>query len=308
MDRAAGFEPVGRGFKSLRARQIFSGACNSGPPKRSTLMKRVPFCWPIISAALLSVGVRGYGPPPAEQKMERQPIGRIESSATPVKFPSRVVGKHRAGTRAPLRSRSSESLFFEAIELELIVGTSGEVLSAKVMSGPPAFQQQAVAAAKSWKYRPFEKNGKAVTAQITDYLPILPPERRPRRHVPFPKVRDWNSLRISLVRTGCYGSCPSYKVVIKGDGTVTYEGNSFVAISGSHRGSISHVKLLELLEAFRAADFLSLSTAYRLGATDLPTYRISIAFDSVNKSVEDYAGEQVGMPLAVSELEDLIVK
>ena len=45
----------------------------------------------------------------------------------------------------------------------------------------------------------------------------------------FPEIHDWNTLRITLSRSGCYGRCPVYKVEIHGDGTVLYDGKVNVA-------------------------------------------------------------------------------
>jgi len=62
----------------------------------------------------------------------------------------------------------------------------------------------------------------------------------------------------------------------------------------------------ELVNKFRQADYYSLRDSYVWGATDLPTYETSIEIDGKSKKVKDYAGEIVGMPLVVSELERTI--
>jgi ankyrin repeat protein len=132
---------------------------------------------------------------------------------------------------------------------------------------------------------------------------VLPPELVPKRKIPFPTVHDWDSVRITLRRTGCFGSCPSYRVEVHGDGTVLYEGQAFVAVTGSHRGSIAKETVVELVNAFRDADYYSLQDEYVWDATDLPTFETSIEIDGRLKRVEDYAGGQIGMPLTVSKLE-----
>jgi len=192
------------------------------------------------------------------------------------------------------------------IGLHLIIGTDGSVISANATEGPKEFYADAVARAQTWKYKPFLRHGRPTVAQIEDRISILPPERLPSTHVPFPKVEDWKSLVITLERTECYGTCPSYKVEIHGDGTVLYTGKAFVAVSGKHSGRITQSSVLQLLEGFRAADYFSLDDTYTWGITDLSTYLTSIAFDSVHKSVVDYAGEHAGMPDAVRELEETI--
>jgi hypothetical protein len=87
---------------------------------------------------------------------------------------------------------------------------------------------------------------------------------------------------------------------------VLYDGGSYVAITGSHRASVSSGVVSEMVETFRAADYFSLKDKYMWGATDLPTYKTSISIDGRTKEVVDYAGQQVGMPESVSKLEETI--
>ena len=44
----------------------------------------------------------------------------------------------------------------------------------------------------------------------------------------FPKIANWNSLVITHEHLGCFGSCPTYRLEIHGDGTVLYNGKAFV--------------------------------------------------------------------------------
>ena len=60
----------------------------------------------------------------------------------------------------------------------------------------------------------------------------LPNDGRPETKVPFPEIKDWNTLKITLTRGPCFGSCPAYSVEIDGDGTVRYNGKGWVAIEG----------------------------------------------------------------------------
>ena len=125
-------------------------------------------------------------------------------------------------------------------------------------------------------------------------------------HVPFPEIHDWNSLRITLTRSGCFGTSPTYKIEIHGDGTVSYDGKANVATMGRQTGKISHASLVELVDVFRKADYFSLSERYVSGVTDNPTYVSSISFDGVSKSVLDYVGRDAGMPSTVSDVETAI--
>ena len=155
-------------------------------------------------------------------------------------------------------------------------------------------------------FRPFEDQGHPVPAQFEIQIPVRALVEQSPKHVPFPQVHNWNSVKIVLSRTGCFGTCPSYRVEVHGDGAVLYDGGSYVAITGSHRASVLSGVVSEMVEAFRAADYFSLKDKYMWGATDLPTYKTSISIDGRSKEVVDYAGQQVGMPESVSKLEQTI--
>ena len=53
------------------------------------------------------------------------------------------------------------------VVLHVEIGTDGSVVAAKAVSGPAALVPAAVACAKQWKFRPFEKDGKTVPADGT---------------------------------------------------------------------------------------------------------------------------------------------
>jgi hypothetical protein len=119
-------------------------------------------------------------------------------------------------------------------------------------------------------------------------------------------VRDWNTLQITLERGVCFGACPDYTVTIHGDGRVVYEGRRFVAQTGKREATVPRDAVRALLRKFRQADFFSLRDNYHAQVTDLPTYRVTLAHDGRRKSVSDYGGEMMGMPKAVTELEQAI--
>jgi hypothetical protein len=128
----------------------------------------------------------------------------------------------------------------------------------------------------------------------------------PAPHIEFPEIHDFNSLRINLERTGCFGTCPQYSIEVSGDGFVTYDGSWYAKYCGQWRGTIPESSVRELISQFRAADYFRLNREYSINATDLPTYTTAIAFDNVAKCVADYGGNLVDMPASVRKLEDAI--
>jgi ankyrin repeat protein len=129
---------------------------------------------------------------------------------------------------------------------------------------------------------------------------------RPAVAIPFPEIIDWRSLKVSLRRDGCFGSCPIYGVEISGDGTVTYDGKGFVFVEGRHVSHIPQDRVRPLFEAFRKADFFHLFASYQGGITDMATYTLSLSYDGHAMTVTDYVGHSVGMPADVIELENLV--
>ncbi len=207
------------------------------------------------------------------------------------------------------------------VPVELLVDEQGNVTSVKLEGDDDAdakdmkksqreMLKAVVAEAKKTgmqlHFRPFEDHGHPVPAQFEIEIPLRALVEQSLKRVPFPQVHSWNSIKIVLSRTGCFGTCPSYRVEVHGDGAVLYDGGSFVAISGSHRASVAGDVVSEMVEAFRAADYSSLKDKYMWGATDLPMYKTSISIDGRTKEVVDYAGQQVGMPESVSKLEEEI--
>jgi len=113
---------------------------------------------------------------------------------------------------------------------------------------------------------------------------------------------------ITLERTTCYGTCPAYKLTIRGDGSVTYEGKKFVRIDGTRATTIDRGAMAELVQAFTDADYFALRDHYNFirnadgsetMVTDLPTAYTSLTLNGRHKSVEDY----IGAPKALEELE-----
>jgi len=212
-----------------------------------------------------------------------------------------------AGPRLAIRIDESEwrgqRHFFNGVPVTVVIDASGHVRSAQAV-GSSKFIPQALAIAKTLEYRPFLRNGAAIEVEVDEYVRVLPLEKVPTKQVPFPKVDDFSSVRFSLERTECFGSCPAYNLQIAGDGLVTYHGNSNVDVVGEQTAHLTTEAIRRLLEAFEKADFFSLEDRYETGVTDFPTYTIGIKIGGITKTVVDYAGDEMGMPEAVTRLEN----
>lgn len=87
----------------------------------------------------------------------------------------------------------------------MTVDANGAVISAVAdksdTSVSAGLRAQAEAVAKNIRYRPFEPDGHSVTVTLEERMMVLPPELRPKKQLPFPLIRNWDSIRITLKRT-----------------------------------------------------------------------------------------------------------
>jgi ankyrin repeat protein len=196
---------------------------------------------------------------------------------------------------------------FNQLRLTLTVSPKGDVADADaggnlaMLKYWPRLRREVL----QWKFTPFEENGSPITAEVEEYIDLVPPERLPKKHIAAPAFQPNSEVAITLQRTGCFGSCPSYTVTVSTDGIV-FDGNGFVVAAGRHTDTVDADEVRRLAGNFVAADFYSMDPSYRATVTDNPTYTLSIAIDGHAKQVEDYVGSWVGMPEVVTELEDKV--
>ena len=138
--------------------------------------------------------------------------------------------------------------------------------------------------------------GGIIVLLVIFYLYLYPRSTQP------PRSGDFKDVTITLERTGCFGFCPTYKLVIYGDGRVVYDGKYFVKTKGIRNFQISQVKVKELVDEFYNIDYFSLQDKYDAPVTDLPTQTTSITIGGKTKKVVDY----YGAPKKLSELENKI--
>jgi len=119
-----------------------------------------------------------------------------------------------------------------------------------------------------------------------------------------PAIHD--GLVIRLERTACFGKCPVYSLMIKGDGTVIYSGVQFVKIAGIQETTISKGAVEQLLMEFEKADYFSLDDSYtKFGKSDMPSANTSISLGGQTKAINHYLGDLTA-PKQLIALEDKI--
>lgn len=111
---------------------------------------------------------------------------------------------------------------------------------------------------------------------------------------------------IKLERSMCFGQCPSYTVTIHGDGSVVYVGRDYVHVKGEQHGTAQRADVARLVDMFERAHFFDLKDQYSAMITDNPTYSVTYERNGRSKTVEDYVGQEAGMPQAVTDIEQEI--
>lgn len=205
---------------------------------------------------------------------------------------------------------------------DLTVDERGVVVWATPKYGAKNLREEATRAARNTLFKPFVRDGRPVAARLelgiwsraADYSG--PPDRN------FPDNPDPSSVLIALKRTSCYGTCPSYRIELRGDGEVSYVGEGDVLLAGSHRWHIDPATIAPLLELFRRANYFTLDGYYEYPVSDLPTYITRLKIGERDKFVLNYGGGGFGdavastsmpgdwpnMPPVVSEIERAIDK
>lgn len=102
-------------------------------------------------------------------------------------------------------------------------------------------------------------------------------------------------LLITLERTACYGLCAVYKIAVKADGSITFEGIKNTQTIGKIESKISESKVRELLKEFENADYSKLDDKYDydncpIAASDSSTIITSLRMNGKTKTVSHYSG------------------
>ena len=241
---------------------------------------------------------------------------RAQSCADAVRVPYRAQTLDGQSAECAVRISDSEA-FTNAISMPhlihsarpengrvgvmVVVTPGGTVASANASSRNEQWQEEAAALAMTWRFVPLQRKGSAIYTMFHSVIHIVPPEKRPEQHISFPEINDWNSLRITLQRTGCGGFCAGYKLTIFGDGRVQYHGFDYSAKEYRH---VSAEAVRQLVNLFRIADYFNLFDQYFATTSRADIFMTSISFDNESKSVVDYGGLFVGMPEVVRTVED----
>lgn len=92
------------------------------------------------------------------------------------------------------------------------------------------------------------------------------------------------SFSITLERIGCLGSCPDYKITIRANGAVRYEGRAYVSVEGVRNTTIPVLAVQKLQQKLRDEDFLHWPEKKEV-CVDFPEVNITATVDGQRKRV-----------------------
>lgn len=187
------------------------------------------------------------------------------------------------------------------LKIELTVSAAGDVTGAEAFGDNESkkYWPQVQAEIYRWRFKPFEKEGTPVAANIEEHVVLVPLTQ----HVTPPSVTPESQVSITLQRSRCYGQCPAYIVTISTD-SIEFTGFANVGAKGKYTDKIAPSEVRKLAQKFVQGDFYSMKSGYSALVFDIPTYTLSITIDGHTKEVYDYGGRWVGMPAIIRELED----
>src|SRR5688572_30657601 len=101
----------------------------------------------------------------------------------------------------------------------------------------------------------------------------------------FPADFDPFQLELRLETSQCHGSCPEYRMEIRGDGRVVYEGKSSVLVKGKLAWIVPPADVTALIDELRKSDFFELADEYSDGNFGPPTIKTRLTIAKRTKFV-----------------------
>lgn len=259
------------------------------------------------------------------QRLSQYALLILLVGCSPLQPPERVG----AGDLSPrlLTGRTSvvakDGSGFSTLTVLVTVGVDGHVVDARV--GENLYEldpRPGLSAARAMTFKPLIFEGRPVQAIGKIKIEYQVPEIPADTSAPFPDA-PLEDFEITLERSGCFGSCPAYRVSINGSGLVRYESpkNPFPApekdihvamngsntlLSGPYETRVDPKAVAGLIAKFRDAHFMGLKPSYVASVTDNPTYVLTLRAGKTVKRVVDYVGRSAGMPESVKTLEEAV--
>jgi hypothetical protein len=101
-------------------------------------------------------------------------------------------------------------------------------------------------------------------------------------------TRDLDSIKISLRRGPCEGTCPAYTLTLYGDGRVDYDGEMHVAVPGHQSYRVEESDIRNLITQFYDIGFFSFCGQNEDTTTDQATVETSLQIAGITRTVSVY--------------------
>jgi len=116
---------------------------------------------------------------------------------------------------------------------------------------------------------------------------------------------NYGVSEISIERTLCFGTCPSYTLRLFSDGRVDYLGQAYAPRVGVRHGRLDPFNFHRLARIVRDIGYFDLSDRYTCDVTDNPTVYTAVTRAGKRKVIEHYAPRSTG-PAQLQLFEDAI--
>ena len=93
------------------------------------------------------------------------------------------------------------------------------------------------------------------------------------------------SFFASILRSPCFGTCPTYKMVIYDDGFVELEGTAHIDMIGKYTGKLTEAQVQNFRIRAQRTGFMDMKDSYDGAISDVPSATSTIVLDGVRKSV-----------------------
>ena len=118
-----------------------------------------------------------------------------------------------------------------------------------------------------------------------------------------PTLSEVEIARIGIERSGCFGSCPIYSLVVEADGSFEYIGIANVSRIGRYKGKADPMRYRSVVALMSEARYFSMQDVYSVDVTDQEFVYTMAERGGQAKVIENYAASG---PLVLWAIEELI--
>jgi hypothetical protein len=112
--------------------------------------------------------------------------------------------------------------------------------------------------------------------------------------ITLPGEFDLNNFELKIRRGGCFERCPIYDVLLKGDGSVKFKGQEFVAIVGERSKYLDSKEVSSVISKLYESKFFYLPQEYRDYRVEVANQRATVLINDIDDIPTPYIEVIVG--------------